>query len=120
GINVAQGVRCGNPAEPVRIVHHRGEKIDGLNKSQIVADSVYPRILESFETDDHVGVLGDIYTAEYVREIVGAYFRRAPAEAGMMGELYIQMLLLSRLVLPAARLKAANRQKCRHTPARVR
>ena len=82
---------------------------------EIVVKPIYTCILKSLETGNHVGVLGDIYTAEHSGEITGTYLCCASAEADMMCELYIHA---PPFTIGLARAEEKNGQKTRNAGLR--
>ena len=53
-IDIAEGVRRGDPAEGARVVHDGGDEIEGLDQRQIVGQTEDPGIVGGIESDEDV------------------------------------------------------------------
>ena len=56
GVNIAQGIRDGDLAECVRIVHDGCKKIHRLDNGQVVSKLINTGIIQRIHTPDNIGV----------------------------------------------------------------
>lgn len=64
GIDAAEGLGGGDPAEGVRVVHHRCKEIHRLDERQILADPVYAGVIGVLQAHHDVFAGGKIEAAE--------------------------------------------------------
>ena len=57
GVDVAEGVGSGNLAEQVGVFHHGREKVQGLDKGQVLPNLIYGGIIPAVVADEQVRVL---------------------------------------------------------------
>ena len=56
GINVTQGIGGCNFTEDVGVIHHGGEKVNGLNDTNVVGNFIYGSIVGAVKTDQKIGI----------------------------------------------------------------
>jgi hypothetical protein len=57
GVDVADGIGCGDLAEGERIIHRRSDEICGRDQGDLVREAIDPRIVARFVANKEIGIL---------------------------------------------------------------
>ena len=72
GVDVAQRISGGDLAENIRIIDDRSEKIDGVHDSEVRPETIYPRVVGGFRSDQHIDVVKLRQAVQNLHEVGGA------------------------------------------------
>ena len=85
-VDVAERVRHGNLAECVRIVHDRGEEIDGLDDRQIVTETIDPCVLRMLHPHDKIRIGDERQIFKRFVQVARTYLTGSPRPVDRFGE----------------------------------
>jgi hypothetical protein len=85
-VDVADGVRGGDLAVDVRVVHDRREEIHRLHERRSALPSVHTRIVRGPEVDEDAVVSGGWNGAQDLSELAGGEFARSTRAGDHLGQ----------------------------------
>ncbi len=93
GVDVAERVRHGNLAECVRIVHDRGEEIDGLDDGQIRTKAVDPGVFRMLHPHDQVRIGDERQILQRFLQVTRTYLAGSPRPVDRPGQAHLHFLV---------------------------
>ena len=107
-IDIPERIRHGDPTEGVRIIHDRGEKIDGLDDGQVVAEPVNPGILGMLHADDQVRIGNERQILQRFLQVPRTYLAGSPGSVDRFRQPHLSLFV--HLRSPSRNAKSPRRR----------